>query len=290
VTAIGFSPDGTRVATGSGDSTVRAWDPATGQHVATLTGHGDLVTSIAFSPDGTRVATASRDTTARTWDPATGQHTATLAGHTSYVTAIAWAPGGTQVATASSDHTARIWDVGAPPAPPQVSRTISGRILRRPPALPARLVTVHISLQGHQGTVTDIAFHPARERVFTASDDGTVRTWRLTGGPAEHVLTGHNGAVTGLAFSPDGGLLATSSEDGTARIWSTLTLKTLATLVPLDEGGFATLLPDGSYKLQGDPAGRLWWALKLRRFGPGELDPYLPGIRRLPADAPILPS
>jgi hypothetical protein len=28
--------------------------------------------------------------------------------------------------------------------------------------------------------------------------------------------------------------------------------------------------------------------MKLCRFGPGELDPYIPEIRRLPADAPIL--
>ncbi|MGH3931434.1 MAG: hypothetical protein ACRDTF_15860 [Pseudonocardiaceae bacterium] len=36
-------------------------------------------------------------------------------------------------------------------------------------------------------------------------------------------------------------------------------------------------------------AGRsLWWAIKLCRFAPGELDPYDPTIRRLPADAPLL--
>ncbi|HSZ29711.1 MAG TPA: hypothetical protein VK784_08145 [Pseudonocardiaceae bacterium] len=30
-----------------------------------------------------------------------------------------------------------------------------------------------------------------------------------------------------------------------------------------------------------------WWAIKLCRFTPGELDPYDPTIRRLPPDAPI---
>ncbi len=38
----------------------------------------------------------------------------------------------------------------------------------------------------------------------------------------------------------------------------------------------------------GDPGRSLWWAIKLCRFAPGELDPYDPTIRRLPAGAPIL--
>jgi hypothetical protein len=67
------------------------------------------------------------------------------------------------------------------------------------------------------------------------------------------------------------------------------TLKTVATLIPLPEDGYATLLPDGSYKLYGDPGDNLWWAMKLCRFAAGELDPHVPEIRRLPADASILP-
>lgn len=60
-----------------------------------------------------------------------------------------------------------------------------------------------------------------------------------------------------------------------------------ATLLALDKGGYAVLLPDGSYKLEGNPGCTLWWAFKLCRFAPGELDPYDPRIRRLPTDAPI---
>ena len=52
--------------------------------------------------------------------------------------------------------------------------------------------------------------------------------------------------------------------------------------------GYVVLVPDG-YKLDGDAGDHLWWATKLCRFAPGELDPYVPGLRRLPAEAPILP-
>ena len=60
VTSVAFSPDGTRIASGSCDNTVRVWDAATGQPVGQpLTGHTDAVYSVAFSPDGTRIASGS---------------------------------------------------------------------------------------------------------------------------------------------------------------------------------------------------------------------------------------
>ena len=66
--SVAFSPDGTRIASGSSDKTVRVWDAATGQPVGQpLTGHTDAVTSVAFSPDGTRIASGSDDSTVRLW-------------------------------------------------------------------------------------------------------------------------------------------------------------------------------------------------------------------------------
>jgi WD40 repeat protein len=46
-----FSPDGTRLATGSTDHVVRLWDPASGSET-TLMPHDNEVTMVLFSPDG----------------------------------------------------------------------------------------------------------------------------------------------------------------------------------------------------------------------------------------------
>ena len=69
-----FPPDGTRVASGSFDTTIRIWDAQTGHVVAGLfKGHTDGVISVAFSPDGTQVASGSEDKTIYIWDAQTGQ-------------------------------------------------------------------------------------------------------------------------------------------------------------------------------------------------------------------------
>jgi WD40 repeat protein len=103
---------------------------------------------------------------------------------------------------------------------------------------------------------------------------------------AHTLLRGHTGHLRGVAFSPDGTLLATTSDDGTARLWDIATGTTRTTLIALPGGGYATLFAEG-YKLEGDPGNSLWWAVKLCRFAPGELDPYVPGLRRIAKGTPL---
>ena len=137
--------------------------------------------------------------------------------------------------------------------------------------------------------MTAVAFSPDGTQIATASHDGTARLWQTAAGTEHTTLTGHTSWVTAVAFSPDGTLIATASHDGTARLWQTATGRQVVTLLALGGAGTAVLLPDGSYKLAGDVGEGPWWAVKLCRFEPGELDPHLPQLRRLPAKARILP-
>jgi WD40 repeat protein len=69
VCCLAFSPNGTRIVSGSSDSTLRVWDTHTGATVAgPFKGHTSTVESVAFAPDGKRVASGSRDKTIRVWE------------------------------------------------------------------------------------------------------------------------------------------------------------------------------------------------------------------------------
>jgi WD40 repeat protein len=68
VLSVAFSPDGSRLASGSSDRTIKVWDTASGQELRTLKGHSSQVQSVAFSPDGSRLASGSDDQTIHVWD------------------------------------------------------------------------------------------------------------------------------------------------------------------------------------------------------------------------------
>ncbi|KAG2462270.1 DAW1 factor, partial [Polypterus senegalus] len=56
--AICFSPQGSRILTGSADKTARIWDPYTGRCLQVLEGHLDEIFSCAFNYEGNTIITA----------------------------------------------------------------------------------------------------------------------------------------------------------------------------------------------------------------------------------------
>ena len=73
VQSVAFSPDGSRIVSGSYDKTIRVWDASTGiEMLPPLRGHDDYVRSVAFSPDGSKIVSGSFDKTIRVWDASTG--------------------------------------------------------------------------------------------------------------------------------------------------------------------------------------------------------------------------
>jgi WD40 repeat protein len=110
VAALCLLPDG-RLASGSGDNTIRLWDVADGAETARLEGHSDGVYALCLLPDG-RLASGSDDDTIRLWDVAAGAETARLERHSGVVTALCLLPDG-RLASGSYDKTIRLWDVAA---------------------------------------------------------------------------------------------------------------------------------------------------------------------------------
>jgi WD40 repeat protein len=68
VSSIAYSPDGTKIASGSWDKSVMIWDTTTGQLLKRLGDHRAGVTNISFSPDGQLLAVGTQDGALQLWD------------------------------------------------------------------------------------------------------------------------------------------------------------------------------------------------------------------------------
>ena len=73
VISLTFSPDGTSLASGSWDTTIKLWDIQTGGVVKTFHGHTGAVCSVSISADCTTIASGSHDLTVCLWDIQTGK-------------------------------------------------------------------------------------------------------------------------------------------------------------------------------------------------------------------------
>src|SRR5947207_5162168 len=78
VRSASFSPDGSRIVTGSDDKTAKVWGANLGAEILTLKENSSAVTSASVTPDGRRVATGSKDRTAKVWDAKSGAEVLTL--------------------------------------------------------------------------------------------------------------------------------------------------------------------------------------------------------------------
>ena len=104
--SVAWSPDGTRLASGSGDETVKVWDTSNGRELVTLRGHTAVILAVGWSADGKSLASASNDGTVRIWAPLAGQEVLSLPGHF-----LAWSRDGARLATIGDpEGTIRIYD------------------------------------------------------------------------------------------------------------------------------------------------------------------------------------
>ena len=113
ILVIQFSPDGTRLVFGGGDTAViwRVGEGSKASNTTLLTKHTGKIRSVAFSPDGKIFATASGDTTLILWDENGKPMAPPLTGHKQSVVTTAFSRDGKWLASGSTDHLVILWDV-----------------------------------------------------------------------------------------------------------------------------------------------------------------------------------
>ena len=150
VYSVSFSPDGSRIVSGSFDNTVLVWDAVSGVLEKTLEGHTDHVMSVVWHGD--KIVSGSEDKTVRVWDSQTGAELMRLEGHTDCVDSVS--SSGTLIVSGSDDKTVRVWD------------SHTGAELMR--------------LEGHREYVSSVSFSPDGSRIVSGSWDKTVRVWDVS--------------------------------------------------------------------------------------------------------------
>ncbi len=282
VTSLAWSSDGTILASGAWDTTVRLWNVVNGAPLMTLNGHQDGVLALAWSPDGALLASGSAATTINLWDMSSGALLTTIEGHTAPVRDVAISPDSRLLASAAggSDATVRIWNIA------------DGRELFALDAGNVQAITFSldgttlVSVSSHDdvkvwrvetGTlvstlrlerrtaedvaVTDVVFAPDNSTVAFASADSTVKLVSVRDGSLLRTLEGHHDVITSIAYAPDSVRLVSASQDGTLRVWGVSDGALVGTLERNDAAVAAVVWsPDGRTIASASDDGtvRLW--------------------------------
>lgn len=238
VGVVAFSPDGKRLAAGTEQSGVKIWDTATGNQLATLSGHNSRVSSLSFSADGSRLASGSWDRTVKIWEVRTGRVLHSLV-HRKDVTAVALSADGGQLAAGTTDKTITLWDLAT-----------EGRLAK---------------LRGHRRSPQGLAFSPDGGFLASVSVEKSVRLWRLPFGGDRVELKGFDLGATAVSFSSDSRLVAAGG-GGRAKVWN---IQSKQEVVDLGAPGWLHALipaPSGNFLLLGATPDslKLWDVAKSR--------------------------
>lgn len=192
VRCLSFTPDGTKLVSGSFDKTIKLWQLTTGAVIHTLAEHPKGVFALAVSPDGRLLASGSWDDTIKLWNLESGTLLHNLVKHKASVRALAIAPDSQTLISGSFDRTIELWQIPAGVA----TQTIDAR-----------------------DPIAAIALSADGKFLASTGDDGKIELWSLPSGRALGRCVGNQHCIGSLAISPDGRTIGAGTVNGYVILW-----------------------------------------------------------------------
>ncbi len=194
VTALAWSPDGSRLAACSAAGEVVVFEAKTGASVVLQEKRGASVDAIAFSADGTFLAAGGQAGTVSIWrmDADSAELLTQLENSRVWVDCLRWHPRLTELAFSLGRY-AQVWDA--------VKQSVVAT-----PAFEA-------------SSVLDLAWHPGGD-YLTLAGNLSVKTWRRDDWYDDPEIRETGGASGAIAISPDGQYLASGNNDRTLLVWA----------------------------------------------------------------------
>lgn len=199
-----FSPDGTRLAFGAADKSIRIFDTAAGKEIRKADHHEDWVFGTVFGVNGKRLVSVSRDRAAKLTDASTGAFIENVNLLKEPLYAVVRHPKKDWVLIGGEERIPYLYMMDRPRA----MRIADDSTLIR-------------KFDKQDGPILALAISPDAKLAAVGSAVGDVRIYNLETGDAVASCSGQQGGIYALQFYPDSGRLAAAGFDGTVRVYDT---------------------------------------------------------------------